>query len=185
MTALAALDAIQARPDQIIVVVGASGGVGSYLVQLLASQRARVVAVARGERAAYLSGLGASDVIDYTAGDVVPRLAASYPGGVDALADLASDKDAFAALAAQVKNGGRAASTMGAADVEGLKKRGVVAQNIRGVATTEALSRIAAHLAAGTVKPPAIKTLPLDHAADALAQAGGRHTQGKIVIAVS
>ena len=121
--------------------VGASGGVGSYLVQLLASRRARVVAVARGERAAYLRTLGATEVVDYTAGDLVPRLAASYPGGVDALADLASDKDAFAILVAQVKDGGRAASTMGAADVDGLKKRGVVAQNVMGVATPDGLSR--------------------------------------------
>jgi NADPH:quinone reductase-like Zn-dependent oxidoreductase len=184
VTALAAFDAIEARPGHVIVVVGASGGVGSYLVQLLASQRARVVAVARGERAAYLRGLGASEVVDYTAGDLVSRLTASYPGGVDALADLASDKDAFATLAAQVKDSGRAVSTLGAADVDGLKKRGVVAQNVNGVATTEGPSRIVAHLAAATVKPPEIRTLPLDRAAEALAQVGGRHTEGKIVIAV-
>jgi len=184
VTALAMADAIEARPGQVIVVVGASGGVGSYLVQLLAGQRARVVAVARGERAAYLRGLGASEVIDYTAGDLVSRLAASYPGGIDALADLASDNDAFALLATQVKEGGRAASTVGAADIERLKKLGVVSQNVNGVATTEALSRVAAHLAAGTVKPPEIRTLPLDRAADALAQVGGRHTEGKVVISV-
>ncbi len=142
------------------------------------------MAVARGERAAYLRGLGASEVIDYTAGDLVSRLAASYPGGIDALADLASDNDAFALLATQVKEGGRAASTVGAADIERLKKLGVVSQNVNGVATTEALSRVAAHLAAGTVKPPEIRTLPLDRAADALAQVGGRHTEGKVVISV-
>ena len=185
MTALAALDAIDPRAGQVIVVIGASGGVGSYLVQLLVHQKVRVVAVARGERAAYLRGLGAAEVIDYSAGDVASQLAASYPGGVDALADLASSKDGFASIAAHVKDGGRAASTVGAADAEALKKRGVVAQNVNGVATPAGLSRIAQHLGAGTVKPPEIHTMPLDRAADALTQAGARHTQGKIVLAVA
>lgn len=52
VTALAMAYAIQARLGQVIVVVGASGGVGSYLVRLLSSERARIAAVARAERAA-------------------------------------------------------------------------------------------------------------------------------------
>ena len=54
-----------------MLVNGATGGVGSHFVQIAARRGARVVAVCRGENADYTRRLGAADVIDYTAGDVV------------------------------------------------------------------------------------------------------------------
>jgi hypothetical protein len=104
------------------------------------------------------------------AGESRFAVGAVISGGIDALADLASDMNAFALLAAQVKDGGGAALTMGAADADGLNRRGVVAQNVNGGATSQRLSRRAAHLAAGTLRPPEIRTLLIERAANALAQ---------------
>jgi NADPH2:quinone reductase len=49
VTALVMADALQLTEGQTVVAVGATGGVGSYLVQLAARRGARVVAVCRGQ----------------------------------------------------------------------------------------------------------------------------------------
>jgi NADPH:quinone reductase-like Zn-dependent oxidoreductase len=70
--ALAALTAWQAlvshahlAPGQHVLVNGGAGGVGSYAVQLAAALGAEVTATAGARDAAFVAGLGASQVIDY------------------------------------------------------------------------------------------------------------------------
>ncbi|MFI5915699.1 zinc-binding alcohol dehydrogenase family protein [Dactylosporangium sp. NPDC051541] len=64
VAAVRAVTAMRPRPGWAALVVGASGGVGSYAVQLLARAGARVTAVTRTERgAAHLRDLGVHDVL--------------------------------------------------------------------------------------------------------------------------
>jgi NADPH:quinone reductase-like Zn-dependent oxidoreductase len=58
MTALGALDTIDPRPGRSILIVGATGGVGVFAVQLAAMYGAEVVATARPETDAWIRGLG-------------------------------------------------------------------------------------------------------------------------------
>ena len=76
------------RPaDGEIVVTGATGGVGSLAVKLLASQGYKVVAVSgKSDRAAWLMEHGASEVIDRAAfvdASKRPLLSARWAGAVD------------------------------------------------------------------------------------------------------
>ena len=67
VTALQALrDKGRVRAGQSLLVIGASGGVGSFAVQLGAALGARVVGVCGPAAAEAVRALGASDVIDYT-----------------------------------------------------------------------------------------------------------------------
>jgi len=63
--ASAAVDLVEAQAGQTVLVNGASGGVGSYAVQLLAAKGATVIATGTSEDTDRLKGLGASIVVDY------------------------------------------------------------------------------------------------------------------------
>ena len=52
-----------------MLVVGASGGVGTYAVQIAVAMGATVTGVASGSKADLVTGLGARHVIDYTRDD--------------------------------------------------------------------------------------------------------------------
>ena len=115
ITALAAHDALDLAKGATVLVVGASGGVGSFAVQLAAAAGATVLAPGLPEDTDYLRGLGAAAVLDRN-GDVAAQVRERYPDGVDALADFASGSpDQLNAYAAVGRDGGRIASSAGAA----------------------------------------------------------------------
>jgi NADPH2:quinone reductase len=116
-TALSLSRAIAARDGEVVLAVGATGGVGSYLVQLAVRDGARVVAVCRGANADYARPLGAIDVVDYTEGDVAEAVRSRYPDGIDAIADMVGDRDSMPRLARLVRRGGRIASCVGAGEL--------------------------------------------------------------------
>jgi NADPH:quinone reductase-like Zn-dependent oxidoreductase len=54
------------QPGQHVLVHGGAGGVGAYAVQLAALAGARVTATASARDLAFVAGLGAREVLDYT-----------------------------------------------------------------------------------------------------------------------
>lgn len=69
LTALRALDVARVRAGQSVLVIGASGGVGTYAVQLAVASGATVTGVASSAKAQLVRDLGATDVIDYARAD--------------------------------------------------------------------------------------------------------------------
>jgi NADPH:quinone reductase-like Zn-dependent oxidoreductase len=65
-TALQAVRHAGVEAGDRVLVIGASGGVGSYAVQVAAARGAEVTGVASGAKADLVRSLGASDVIDHT-----------------------------------------------------------------------------------------------------------------------
>lgn len=184
VTALIMADALQLSEGQTVVAVGATGGVGSYVVQLAARRGAQVVAVCRGENADYARRLGAVDVIDYAAGDVVEAVRFHYPDGIDAVADMHGDKEGLVRLADNVPSGGHVASAVGGADVEALRARRVEATNVMGQVMTASLEVLLGMLTAGEIVAPEIRSFSLADAGEALAAVGTGHVRGKLVVAV-
>jgi len=185
VTALVIADALALSEGQTVVAVGATGGVGGYFVQLAAQRGASVVAVCRAENADYARTLGAADVIDYTAGDVVDAVRSGYPDGIDAVADMHGDAEEIVKLSALIPKGGHLASAVGAADVEALAARGIEAANVNGLVTTARLETLLDLIAAGKVVAPEIHTEALADAAEALATIGSSHVRGKIVVRIA
>jgi NADPH2:quinone reductase len=182
VTALMMVDALASAEEDIVVAIGATGGVGSYLVQLAARRGARVVAVCRGENADYARRLGAMDVVDYTANDVVEAVRARYADGIQGIADMHGDKEGLARLAEQVRPGGHVVSAVGSADADTLGQRGIGATNIQGRVTTAALEGLATMLEGGEIQNPEVRSFSLTDAPQALAEVGSGHTRGKIVV---
>ncbi|HWL90064.1 MAG TPA: NADP-dependent oxidoreductase [Actinomycetota bacterium] len=181
VTALTMIETASVSDGDVVVVIGATGGVGSYLVQLAAKRGARVLAICSAKNADYARKLGAAEVIDYEAGDVVEAVRSLAPDGVDVIAELHGGDDT-ARLAELVRSGGRVVSAVGGADEETLKARGIEAANIMGMVATEPLELLAGMLERGEIVSPEIRTYPLAEAAAAFEQVASGHTRGKIVV---
>jgi NADPH:quinone reductase-like Zn-dependent oxidoreductase len=69
LTALRAVDTAGIGAGQTVLVVGASGGVGTYAVQLAVAAGATVTGVASTSKVRLVQDLGATEVIDYTKED--------------------------------------------------------------------------------------------------------------------
>lgn len=69
ITALQGLRAGCLRPEQHVLIIGASGGVGTFAVQIAKHQEARVTGVCSMGNLELVRSLGADHVIDYTAED--------------------------------------------------------------------------------------------------------------------
>jgi NADPH:quinone reductase-like Zn-dependent oxidoreductase len=181
-TALAALDALGANEGDTIAVVGAAGGVGSFVTGLAAARGLKVVAVTKAANAEYVRGLGATDVVDYTAGDVVSQLQEKHPEGLAGVIDLFNDAQGAAALAAIVRPGGRVVSTIAMGIDQVLADQPVTGQLVQ--AAVDRAAELAEMAAAGRIRAE-VEVVPLERAADALDRQMGKQVRGKQVLAIA
>ena len=175
ITALAAVDALALSEGETILIVGATGGVGSFATQLAARAGAIIVAPALAEDADYLRKLGVTEQLDRD-GDVVAAVRDRHPDGVDALLDLISYGPG--AFDGALREGARVASSNGAAG------EGTGRTNVMAVPSEENLRRLAALLDDGTLQVHIHNTFALDRATDALQALATEHVRGKLGISV-
>jgi len=175
-TAMSAVDAVAPTDGMRVLVLGATGGVGSFALGLARSRGAHVIASIRPGDEAFVKDLGAAETVDYT-GDIAAQIGERYPDGVDAAIDAVSAD--LGAVAGLVRSGGVVVSTRGAAgkatDIEGVR---VTDAN----ANTAHLAPLADMVVAGELKVAIRKTYPLADAAQAMADFEQQHTVGKLVI---
>ena len=167
-----------------MLVVGATGGAGSYAVQLAANHGARVIATAAPDDEDYLRDLGAEETIDYTREDVVSAIRERYPEGIEGLADFANYADGFASLADLCAPGGGVASTLGAADSEGLAAKDLRATNVMGSPDPVLLRRLGEFADSGKLRVPLERTFSLEEATSGLDAFQREHVLGKFAISV-
>ncbi|GAB2848114.1 NADP-dependent oxidoreductase [Lentzea nigeriaca] len=98
LTARALFLTAQPKAGETALVVGATGGVGTALVPLLAAAGVDVIATATAADVALLHDLGAARTIGYTD---------AYPRGVDAAFNLAVPGDRLTRIEQAVRSGGR------------------------------------------------------------------------------
>jgi len=183
-TALNAVDAVELESGDVVAIIGATGGVGSFAVQLAAQRGATVVATAKpGDEETLVRSLGAAETVDYADVSTVEALRERYPDGIPAVIDLVDRGDDFAAMAALARDGGRVATTLGAADTDALAARGVTATNVRGMPTPENLAWLADEVAAGRLRVVIQGTFPFADVEAALA-AFAAGTRGKLLIEI-
>lgn len=176
MTALTSVDAAGIDKGSRVLIVGATGGVGSFAVQFAARRGGYVIATARDEDGAYVKSLGASETVDYT------RDEAMFPADLDALLDFASGAPALGILSSRVRAGGAVVSTRQVADVDTLARRKIRAVNVANKPTVELLGRVIKALAGGEIMTPEIHTFRLEEAARVLALFEHGHVRGKLVL---
>lgn len=178
LTAAALLDEAELVPGSTLLVVGATGGLGGYAVQLAKRAGATVFATGRAGDDGYLRQLGADGVIDYGTEDVVGRVHHWVPDGVDAVIDVAQAGPALAASAAAAKPGGRVVSPLGG---PAAFDRDVTARYTGTTTPVGRLAELAALATAGSLRVE-IAEYPFAEARQALADFASRHIRGKVVI---
>jgi NADPH:quinone reductase-like Zn-dependent oxidoreductase len=190
-TALRALvDAGRVRAGQSVLVIGASGGVGSYAVQLAKAFGAEVTAVCSEAKADLVASLGADHVIDYAREDF-----ADGSRKYDLILDIAGNpslkrlRRALRPRGTAVFVGGEDA---GALLGMGRQLRGVllsvlIQQRLALLQTQERGSdydRLTDMIEAGQVVPSIDRTYSLEDAPLAVRQLEAGHVRGKVAITV-
>lgn len=185
ITALSSIELMGVAAGRRLVVMGATGGVGGYAVQIARSRGAHVIATVRGG-ADEARRLGAEEVYDTNTVVGIDAIRAAHPDGVDAILDLVSDRDAIRRDAEILAAGGALVSTRYAADESWFTEHQITATNISSVTNTlsspEGLGQLARMLAEGTITARIGSTAQLDDAEETLDKLrhGGLH--GKAVI---
>jgi NADPH:quinone reductase-like Zn-dependent oxidoreductase len=183
MTALRAVDAALLRAGSTLLVMGASGGVGSHVVQIAHGLGARAAKVD------FVRSLGAERVVAYD------NPTESHDGPYDAIIDTGGDT-ALARLRSMIAPGGTLVIVGGERGdaVTGMGRQlharilsPFVGQRLTFIVNRERqadLERLGRLVDDGTVKPALDTVFPLEQAADALRHLIAGHTQGKVAIAV-
>ncbi|MET9084927.1 zinc-binding dehydrogenase [Streptomyces sp. NPDC004237] len=176
-TAVMTVDALDLASGDTVLVVGATGGVGGIAVQLARAAGATVLAPGLPEDEEYLRGLGVHEILP-RGGDVIGAVREHHPEGVDALLDAVTAYE-ITPFGDLVRSGGRIASPTEAAGY------GPGRTNVSHGPCTEILTRVARHLADGTITIPVQETYDLADAAKALKALTAHHTRGKIAVRVT
>jgi NADPH:quinone reductase-like Zn-dependent oxidoreductase len=182
VTAMMCVDAVDAGPSSTVLVSGATGGVGSYAVQIAKARGARVIATARpGDEERHVRELGADEIVDWAGSDVAQTVRAAHPDGIEAVIDLVTgDPQRFAALCRSVlRDDGRAATTLSAADPELLGS--ITGTNVWSAPEMERLELIARLAGEGTLRAPVSEVYEFDRLAEAF-DAVKRGAVGKVAV---
>ncbi|MET0789354.1 MAG: NAD(P)-dependent alcohol dehydrogenase [Cellulomonas sp.] len=188
-TALRCVETVE--PGQRVVVNGASGGVGTFAVQLAKARGAEVTAVCSGRNADAARELGADHVVDYDRSDFT-----SNGRRYDVVVDLVGNRTLGACRRALTPRGTLVMSSGGGGRVIGPMGRIVravvlnpfVGQHLRPLAVTRSranLDRLRELIEAGHVTPAVERTYPLSDAAEALRRLQDEHARGKTVLTVA
>lgn len=176
-TAIRILAQVGITPGQTLLVSGASGGVGSAVLQIARDRGIHVVATAGAANQDYLRSLGATPT---TYGDgLVDRVRALAPGGIDAALDLAGS----GIIAELIELTGNPATVLSIADFSAP----ALGAQVSGTATdpVAAFTEAARLFSAGAFHLPVQQTYTLDTAGPAQDASAAGHTVGRLVITTS
>ncbi|WP_030345976.1 NADP-dependent oxidoreductase [Streptomyces sp. NRRL S-1022] len=163
-----------------VLINGAAGGVGHFALQLAKWKGARVIAVASGRHASFLSGLGADRFIDYTRSrpeDLVRD--------VDLVLDAVGGPQSRRFLRTLKRGGAQFPVLPGDFDAQETAELGVTVSSAQVRSNGAQLAELGRLLDAGTVRVAIDSTFALADARAAHERADRGHIQGKIVLTVA
>ena len=190
---LAVRDSGQIEPGQHVLVNGASGGVGTFAVQLAAAFGALVTGVCSAKNADLVRSLGAKEVIDYQTEDFTSRRP-----GYDLIIDMAGSRPARACVRALTPKGtlvivggpaGRWLQPVGhvlggVALAPFVRQRVTVADITRHRDPKGLLTTLTELMETGKVTPVIDRRYPFTEISEAVSYQEKGHAAGKVVVTV-
>lgn len=181
VTALQGLrDKLRMRPGQRLLVHGASGGVGTFVVQVAKKLGLSVVATASASKLAAVRELGADEVFDYRA-TAVPSL----PGPFDGFFDVAV-KSSYGECRHLLSSGAGYLTLLPSFSLVTGKLRSVLSshhvQMLAVTAVRADLEQLAVWTVEGTVRPQIGARFGLAQAAEGIAALESGKVFGKVVV---
>jgi NADPH:quinone reductase-like Zn-dependent oxidoreductase len=187
VTALQGLRKGGIQSGQQVAIVGASGGVGTFAVQIAQALGARVTAIASSNKIQLLRSLGVERVIDYTREDFTQT--GQYYDlilAVNGYRPLAAYRRALKPQGTYVMAGGKGKQLTEAIVFGPLVSRrgGQTVTSLVASPSADDLAFVAGLLEAGKVVPVIERTYPLEETAEAVRYVGAGHAAGKVVISI-
>jgi NADPH:quinone reductase-like Zn-dependent oxidoreductase len=163
-----------------VLVNGAAGGVGHFVVQVAKLKGARVIAVASGKHEALVRDLGADEFINYREADPV-----DMTDDIDLVVDAVGGPTTGRFLRV-LKDGGALFPVfpLGFSGAEEAGNRGLAVSATQVRSSGAQLKEVGRLLNDGTIRVVIDSTFPLANANKAHERAAEGHIQGKIVLAV-
>ncbi len=187
VTALQGLRKGGVQPGNRVAVVGASGGVGTFMVQIAKSFGEEVTAISSKKKMEGLRALGADHVIDYTREDFT-RSGQRYDLilAVNGYRPLADYRRALKPQGTYVMVGGEGRQIFESLIMGPLVSRrgGQTMTNLAATPNADDLSFVKDLIEAGKVTPFIDRTYPLENTAEAVRYVGGARAAGKVIIQI-
>jgi NADPH2:quinone reductase len=185
LTALSLLQAGGFQPGETVLVIGATGGVGSTAVPLLAAAKTHVIATASPADEQYVRDLGANEVIDHHAGDAITETLRRHPTGIDAIVNLALAGDDLIDAGRAIRPGGRLLNiAYPSPDPGDFARDDLTVETIFSVAHPGDLEELAARAIDGTLPAAISHRYRLDDGAHAYQDLVDKHTRGKLIVLI-
>ena len=176
VTALQALDTVQAKEGDTVLVHAAAGGVGTIAVQIAKARGARVIGTASARNHDYLLAFGAEPV-EYGPG-LLERIKRMVPEGPDAAVDAVGGD----AVEVSIEAGTDPSRVVSVVD-PGVRDAG--GHYVFMTVTPKDLDHLANLIESRELIVPISETYPLDRAADAWRASQTGRTRGKIILRIS
>lgn len=177
-TAMECVRALALGAGDTLFIAGASGAIGTLVIQLAAQRGVRVIGSASRANHAYMLSLGAAAAVDYADPDWPQHVRAWCRGGVAAA--LAIQPGTPADSMAVVRDGGKVVTVSGDPVPA---ERGIDIKQIEHIlAAAPTLETVAGEVAAGHLRLVLEHVHPFGEALDALRKTETRHARGKLVV---
>ncbi len=168
------------KKGQSVLILGASGGVGTLAIQLAKAQGANVIGVASESNHTYMKELGADQTIDYNnnhAGEAVSKL---EPNGVDVIFHCSRGNSLQESMEAGVlkKQGNLVSITKSQPEIDD----DINFQYLFVEPNAAQLQHIGKLADEGKIKVPISKTFELEKVNEALTEIESLHSRGKLII---
>jgi len=177
-SALQALETLKPVEGSTILVVGGSGGIGSFAIQIAKRLGAHVIATARGPAVDFVKSLGVDQVIDLATGGLPTSIRKC-----DFVLDTAGG-EAYKAAFSALKKGATILTMAARPDAELAGKHGVTALGQMTDVKGPILERLARLVDDGAITVHLHRSFSLEQVQDAFRVREAGHVGGKIVLEI-
>lgn len=179
-TALECMKSLDLKKGDTLFIAGASGAIGTFVIQLAAGEGIRVSGSASERNHEYMKSLGAEKTVDYHDSDWQQEVRAWSNGGVTAA--LAIQPGTGQDSIKVIKEGGKLITVSGDSDQVPIERNITIRQMAHTLFTQKEMNQLVQDVASGKIKLVIEKEYIFDEALDALEKTETRHARGKLVV---